>query len=179
MGKPTLTVAEQQKIKVLHATGKTYHAIAKEVGRSPHTVKSYLIGPTVQGEVKQIKADLADMFEDVARRMVASITDDDIKKLDAYRRTLSGGIATDKMRLLRDQSTENVSVRGQVEQSEETIRKLQELMDILGIEQTDRAALCEDSLQNGRYHPKRIAASLPLPHPLPAKEDAPQEGQER
>jgi predicted transcriptional regulator len=110
VGKVSLTVEEQERIKVLHAEGKTYHAIAKEVGRSPHTVKGYLVSPTVQEEVIQIKGELADTFEDVAKRMVASITDEDIKKLDAYRRTLSGGIATDKMRLLRNESTDNVSL---------------------------------------------------------------------
>jgi hypothetical protein len=43
--------------------------------------------------------------------MITSITDTDIRKLDAYRRTLSGAVATDKMQLLRGEATQiNVSV---------------------------------------------------------------------
>ena len=59
----------------------------------------------------EIKAELADSFADLARRMITSITDADIGKLDAYRRTLSGAVATDKMQLLRGQATQiDVSV---------------------------------------------------------------------
>src|SRR5512139_1842278 len=108
--KEGLSVKEQETIKVLKAEGKTYFAISKVVNRSPHTVKRYLLSsPEVQAHVEQIKDDLASMFEGVAKRMVTSITDQDILKLDAYRRTLSAGIATDKMRLLRDQATHNIS----------------------------------------------------------------------
>jgi len=37
--KPGLTVDEQEKVKMLVAMGKTYHAIAKEIGRDEKTVK--------------------------------------------------------------------------------------------------------------------------------------------
>jgi hypothetical protein len=37
--------------------------------------------------------------------MITSITDADIGKLDAYRRTLSGAVATDKALLLRGEAT--------------------------------------------------------------------------
>jgi len=40
--------------------------------------------------------------------MLFSISDQDIEKINAYQRTVAAGIATDKMRLLKDQSTENV-----------------------------------------------------------------------
>ena len=55
--------------------------------------------------MREIKAELADSFQDLALRMITSITDADIRKLDAYRRTLSGAVATDKMQLLRGEAT--------------------------------------------------------------------------
>jgi hypothetical protein len=41
--------------------------------------------------------------------MLDSITDQDIEKINAYQRTLSAAVATDKMRLPKNQSTENVT----------------------------------------------------------------------
>jgi hypothetical protein len=106
--KKALTLAEQEKAKVLHAEGRTYHAIALTLKRSPHTIKAYLVKPEVVPEIQKVKKELADMFEDLARKMIDSITPEDISKINAYQRTLSGGIATDKMRLLRGQSTERI-----------------------------------------------------------------------
>jgi hypothetical protein len=57
-----------------------------------------------------MKQEMADMFEDLARRMLDSITYEDILKLNAYQRMIAAGIATDKMRLLRNESTENISM---------------------------------------------------------------------
>jgi hypothetical protein len=42
--------------------------------------------------------------------MIDSITDEDIEKLNAYQRTIASGICTDKMRLLRNESTSNISI---------------------------------------------------------------------
>jgi hypothetical protein len=106
--KESLTLAEQEKAKVFHAEGRTYHSIAKSLKRSPHTIKKYLIKPEVVPEIQRVKKELADMFEDLAIRMINSISPEDISKINAYQRTLSGGIAIDKMRLLRGQSTERV-----------------------------------------------------------------------
>ena len=129
-----LTVEEQEQIKVLHAEGRTYHAIAKRLGRSPHTVKAFLVTPEVQEKVAEIKQELGDMFEGLAKRMIVSITDEDIKKLDAYRRTLSGGIAVDKARLLKGQSTENVSVGVMIGRLlEHTDRVKRELAELEGL----------------------------------------------
>ena len=99
---------EQEKSKVLRATGKTYHAIAQDLGRSPHTIKKYVEQPSAKEEIRELKADLADQFEDLAHRLLESITQTDIEKLNAYQRTIGAGIAVDKMRLLREESTENI-----------------------------------------------------------------------
>ena len=42
--------------------------------------------------------------------MAGSITDEDIKKLNAYQRTVSAAIATDKAQLLKGQPTANVAL---------------------------------------------------------------------
>lgn len=108
--KPGLTVEEQQKIKALVAMGKTYHAIAKEIGRDAKTVKKFAILPESEVEITEKKKELVEFYEDLARRMLDSITDADIVKINAYQRTVSAGIATDKMRLLSEKSTGNIAL---------------------------------------------------------------------
>jgi len=97
MGKKSLTTEEKELVKLLSAKGESCYAISLQVKRSPHTIKKYLSEPETSIEVQEKKQELSDMFEDVARRMIQSVTDESI----------SAGIATDKMRLLRDQSTDD------------------------------------------------------------------------
>jgi hypothetical protein len=99
-------VAELERAKALSALGHSYRAVGAELGRCDKTIKKALTrSPEVIQEVREIKAELADSFGDLARRMITSITDADIGKLDAYRRTLSGAVATDKMQMLRGEPT--------------------------------------------------------------------------
>ena len=106
-GKP-LNFIEKEKCKVSRAVGNTYHAIAQELDRSPHTIKKYVENPSAKAEIMELQADLADMFEGLAHRLLNSITQKDIEKLNAYQRTVGASIAVDKMRLLREESTENI-----------------------------------------------------------------------
>jgi len=97
-----LTTEEIERAKVYVAQGYSFRRTARELKRSDHSIKKALTAfPEVIAEVKAIKAELVDIFDDVALRMVGSITDDDIKKLNAYQRTVSGAIAVDKSRLLK------------------------------------------------------------------------------
>lgn len=106
-GAKALTVTEIERAKGLSALGHSYRAIGTELGRCDKTVKKALTrSPEVIQEVREIKVELAHSFGDLARRMITSITDADIGKLDAYRRTLSGAVATDKMQLLRGEATQ-------------------------------------------------------------------------
>ncbi len=106
-----LTLKELEQAKALFALGKTYHAISQYLDRDPKTIKTALTkNPEVIQEINEIKEDLADMFENTAKRMITSISDEDIEKINAYQRTVAAGISTDKMRLLRDESTENVNI---------------------------------------------------------------------
>lgn len=104
-----LTVKEVEQIKVLRASGLTYHAISKEIGRDPKTIKKACLEPEASMQIQEMKQELADMFEELGKRMLTSITNEDIQKINAYQRTVSAGISTDKMRLLRDQSTINLA----------------------------------------------------------------------
>jgi hypothetical protein len=56
-----------------------------------------------------MKKELADICESNARRLL-DYPDQDVNALNPYQRTIAGGVMIDKMRLLRDQSTENVAV---------------------------------------------------------------------
>jgi hypothetical protein len=107
-----LTVKELEHIKVLRASGLTYHAIAVEISRDPKTIKKACLEPEASMQIQEMKQELADMFEALGKRMLTSITDEDIQKINAYQRTVSAGISTDKMRLLKGQSTQNIAVDG-------------------------------------------------------------------
>ena len=105
-----LTIQEKEQIKLLLADGGSFNAVAQELKRDPKTIKRYASEPQVSNEIKQKQQNLAEWYEDLAKRMLASITDHDIEKINAYQRTVSAGIATDKLRLLTNQSTENVAI---------------------------------------------------------------------
>ena len=105
-----LTVKELETIKALRASGLTYHAIALEISRDPKTIKKACLEPEASTQIQEMKQELADMFEELGKRMLTSITDEDIQKINAYQRTVSAGISTDKMRLLKGQSTENLAI---------------------------------------------------------------------
>ena len=100
---------EIEQIKVLKASGKTFNAISQEIKRDPKTVKKACLDPVIAEDIKEIQEELADAYEGLARRMLDSITDQDVQKINAYQRTIASGICTDKMRLLRNESTENFS----------------------------------------------------------------------
>jgi len=140
-GKPgakPLTVAELEKAKALSAFGKSYRQIGLELNRSDKTIKKALTKtPEVIAEVRELKEDLADWYEDLSRRMLKSITDIDIQKISAYQRTLSAAVSTDKMRLLRDQSTQNISMSARIQELDKSIaesdQRIAELAQELGI----------------------------------------------
>ncbi len=105
-----LSLKEKETIKVLHADGESFNSIAVKLKRSPHTIKAFLTQPGVMGEVAELKVELSEIYESLSRRMLESITDLDITKINAYQRVIASSAATDKMRLLRDKSTANFSI---------------------------------------------------------------------
>jgi len=105
-----MTLEEQTTIKSLLAAGFSATAIAKRIDRDHKTVVAFSRQDETKAAVMDLREDLADAFEGLARRMIDSITDEDILKLNAYQRTVASGIAYDKMRLQRGQSTNNTSI---------------------------------------------------------------------
>ena len=118
-----LNVMELEQIKVLRASGLSFHAISKRLGRDHKTVKKACSNSQVAVQIEAIKEDLAASFEDLAKRMIASIADADIRGINAYQRTVASAVAVDKMRLLRDQSTQNVALHSIVEAIERKRRE--------------------------------------------------------
>ena len=126
MARRQLTTEERERIKVLLAEGLSYSAVGRALGRDHKTIAKVATEPDVALAVLDKKRELADEYEELARRMLTSIKNDDIERISAYQRTLSAAVSTDKMRLLRDQSTENVSVLAALIQEVKKHRKAME-----------------------------------------------------
>ena len=122
-----LTLCEIEQIKVLKASGLSYYAVAKKVGRDSKTVKRCCIDPRNADEIKDIQRELASYFEDLSMRLITSISDEDILGLSAYQRVIAAGISVDKLRLLRNESTENISIDVIRSRREDTQKRLEEL----------------------------------------------------
>ncbi len=123
-----LAVYEIEQIKVLKASGLSYYAVAKKVGRDHKTVKRCCMDPRNAEEIKEIQRELAGYFEDLTMRLITSISDEDILKLNCYQRVIAAGIAVDKFRLLRNESTENINidmVRADIEETREERMRLE------------------------------------------------------
>lgn len=129
-GKP-LDFHEIEQIKILRASGLTFNAISQEIQRDPKTVKKTCLDPAVASGIMEIQEELSDAYEGLSRRMINSITDDEIKDLNAYQRTIASGICTDKMRLLRNESTENISMDAMHTRGEDRERRRIELEECL------------------------------------------------
>ncbi len=124
MKKPVpLNTSELAQITALRASGLTFHAISKQLGRAPQTIKKACLDPEMAPQIEQVKVELADRFENVAVRMLTAISDEDIKGINAYQRTLSAAISTDKMRLLKGHSTANLAIHEIVESVERDLAK--------------------------------------------------------
>lgn len=99
--KEGLTTLEIDKAKILLASGKSPNAVAKALRRDPKTIRNLAKQSDIVRDIDKLKTELATAFEDLAERMVDSITDQDITKLNALQRVTSAGIAVDKAKGLR------------------------------------------------------------------------------
>jgi DNA-binding CsgD family transcriptional regulator len=112
--KEGLTTEEKQQIATLSADGWPAYRIAKQMNRSPHTVRRYLSQPEAITEVRNEKQELAVLYREKARACVAAIDDDKISKSSALQLATAAGICTDKALLLAGQPTVNVAVLLQI-----------------------------------------------------------------
>ncbi|OPY81799.1 MAG: hypothetical protein A4E65_00988 [Syntrophorhabdus sp. PtaU1.Bin153] len=140
--KPPLTLEEIQKAKVLKANGHTYCAIGRELKRDHKTIQKHLTEPEAVEDIRRIQDELTVFYADIARRMLASITDQDIGRINALQRTTAAAIATDKMRLLTDKSTQNVSIQEMATQIQADIGDLKRVREIL-LEEERRESLAK------------------------------------
>lgn len=101
MGRESLTIGEQERAKILHAEGRTFNHIAGALGRSPHTIKRFLIAPGVTEQVSDTKKELADLYQAMAKRTLEAVCEEDIKKASLLQKLTASGIAIDKALLLR------------------------------------------------------------------------------
>ena len=122
-----LTVKELEAIKTMKASGLTYNAIGKELCRDPKTVNSACIEPATAILIEEQKQELSEMFESLAKRLLTSISDADILKINSYQRVVSAGISTDKMRLLNNESTQNFKIHELVQSLDDLDSQLCEL----------------------------------------------------
>ena len=118
-----LNTEELEQIKALRASGETYHAIAKRISRDPKTVKKACLEPVAANDIKAKQEKLANLFRDLACRMIANIKDEDIEKINAYQRTVSAAVATDKLRLLSGASTANICIASMVIEAEKKLEQ--------------------------------------------------------
>jgi len=114
----SMTAFEIAQTKSLRAAGWTYHAIGGRLDRNPVTVRRLCEEPRMAEEIALLQEDMASFFDGLARRMIESISDEDIMKISAYQRTIAAAVSLDKLRLLRNQSTSNISLHVIVEQLE-------------------------------------------------------------
>jgi hypothetical protein len=139
--------------------GRSYRAIARELGRSPHTIKRLLTKPAVAAEVSVKKIELADLYEQRAYEIVEAVTAEDISKASLQQMAVSSGIFLDKSRLLRGESTSNISMEVLMQ------------VAIMVRDERDRA---DDSggIPQQAALPAQVAAIPSTPIPTPAREPA-------
>ncbi len=137
-GAKPLTVAELEKAKALSALGKSYRQIGLELNRSDKTIKKALTKtPEVIAEIRELKQEIAGLYGDLAQRILSSITDENIREAKLRDKVISAGVCTDKERLIKGQSTENISVNARIQALDRSIaesdQRIAELAHELGI----------------------------------------------
>jgi len=102
--KPPLNEDEKIRIEALSANGATPSRIGRDLQRSHHTIQGHLGKPETQARVQDAKQILAKRYEEEARRILDSITPEDITKASLLQKTTSSAICTDKSLALSGQS---------------------------------------------------------------------------
>lgn len=97
---------EKTTIEVLAADGQSARKIGKVVHRSHHTVEKHLQEPEVARKVQDQKTVLAERYREEARRILDSISPEDISKGSLLQKMTSSAIATDKSLLLAGEATQ-------------------------------------------------------------------------
>jgi hypothetical protein len=118
MTQKRLSSKEKSRILKLKTSGEPVITVAKRLKRDPATVRKFLNEP----HSKEI---LADMYERLNRKILESVTPEDIEKANLLQKTTAAAIATDKTQLLRGNPTQ-IQVAYLVE-AVEMIRQMRKL----------------------------------------------------
>jgi glutamyl-tRNA reductase len=119
---PTAVRYTLGKKLAIHAdilAGLSYREIALRNGVSISTVSYVKNDPSIADindpkVVELRKKAIANMFYFNVDRLLQSISDEDIKKMQPFQRFIASGMSLDKARLAEGLSTENISVKGVV-----------------------------------------------------------------
>ena len=69
-------------------------------------------------KIEVAKDKIATLYEGLTERFLVSISAKDIEKINALQRVTAAAISTDKFRLLRNESTQNIALHSIVEEVE-------------------------------------------------------------
>lgn len=99
-------------LAALAANGGNLKKTARQAGVPEATLRKWARGDARRPGADlcaRKKAELADLFEAQARDCLAAITPEKVAAANVQQLLVSAGVAVDKMRLLRNQPTENVA----------------------------------------------------------------------
>ena len=144
-------------LAVLEVNKGDYSRTARQCNVPRQHLQRWVRGEGVNDAVQEIvqgkRGDLANRFEARAHEFLDAVTPEKIAEAGLRDLMTSAAIATDKMRLLREQSTVNVA---HTLTNEDRIARLQELMQIMA----DRKALAEqeaDATIDAEFESEEVA----------------------
>lgn len=105
--------------------GLNYTEIAKLVGCSKQAVANrFNKVQYVPQQLKQFRDSKAEIYEFMQSQLVNTLSQSDLKRMAPDRRIWSIAVLEDKIRLIRGQSTENVSIAGTLNSIDSRIQEL-------------------------------------------------------
>lgn len=112
----------------LSKAGMSDNMIASQTGLTHQTIGVILKNPRLQflhsGRADVYRKALPMLLMEIATTSITSITNDDLKSLNALQRMTLSAIAIDKARLLLGESTQNVAIREYVPQLQNQVDEL-------------------------------------------------------
>jgi hypothetical protein len=105
-----LTDEEKTRATTLHASGMSVYAVAKTLGRSPHTLAKFLRSPAVVRQVGIQREELALLFDGVGKQTLDAVSDEDVRKASLLQKMTSAAICVDKAAMLRGQATSTIDI---------------------------------------------------------------------
>ena len=128
-------------LAVLDLNGGNVKQTATQLNLSQRTLRDWKAGDYISDEVAlkrdTKKIELADLFEQVARDILGSVTAEDIKNAPFQARMTGAAIATDKMQLLREKPT---NITAQYADTESRRERITELLDAARARRDSEAA---------------------------------------